>query len=120
MQREFQTTTDVRGVIEAAVEKLIGLPDWDDLSDGEQQRLTEVIGQDDLFLDLLVLREATYDRSNQLEGDQPEEEILGSESFRAAEWLDATLRLFVGAQAVEILETDLTAEEVFTAGGISA
>lgn len=116
MRRSFSTRKNVRNEISAAIDDKLALPDWTDLSKDDRQRLAEQLGENDTLLDLLVLRETVYEISKELDSEEPAESIIGQECFRAAEWIDVTFRLFIAHRTVEILDLDVTSEDVFTAG----
>ena len=78
------------------------LPDYEDLDEDLRQRVREQLTEDDYALDLLTLREVAYEHSEAVpEHVDPHGEgtrVLEQEVFRAAEWLDSSLRMYVRSQ----------------------
>jgi hypothetical protein len=98
MQRRFMVDSDIyQGVLKVVLGNADDRPDWEDLPTEARDELLEWAGQDDYLINLLVLREAAYDHSNELPDGLLDGtgDALESEMFRAAEWLDSAVRLYV-------------------------
>ena len=88
--------------LERVLDNADDLPDYEALDDDLRLRVREQLTEDDYALDVLTLREAAYERSEAVpEHVDPHGEgtrVLEREVFRAAEWLDSSLRLYVRSQ----------------------
>lgn len=99
---------DLSDVLERVLGNADELPDYEDLSTSEADALHEWASEDDFLLDLVVLREAAYEHAEGAPDDIDPHgagaEVLEREVFRAAEWLDSSVRLYVRARVEEYFE----------------
>jgi len=99
-------------LLERVADNAEDLPDYGDLDEDLRQRVCETVTEDDYVLDLLTLREVAYERSEQAPDHvDPHGEgtrVLEQEVFRAAEWLDSSLRLYVRSQIERARRDDTT------------
>jgi hypothetical protein len=93
------------------------LPEWDDLGGDDQDLLLDALVQDDFLGRLIVMREAAYSHSNEVDEDLGGAEVIEREMFRSAEWLRETGHIYVAERTAQLLglgsyeEGDAVAED---------
>jgi len=89
--------------IRTALGKYDELPEWDALGSDDQNLLLDQLVQDDYLGRLIVMREAAYSHSDEVDEDLGGAEVVEREMFRSAEWLRETGHIYVAERTAQLL-----------------
>lgn len=92
-----------RDMVTATLDRFDELPDWDELTDDEQDRILEQCICDDYLCKLIVIGETLYELSDAVDEDLDGDHVVDSELFRAAEWVRSAIAVYVAGRVSEMV-----------------